>query len=107
MTARYRLNKVNVLAPGYDKNILPICETFDASSMAGILAVPGCTSVRIYYGMSEDLYLHAIIVAVDEGGADILPAQGGDTATGGTGGDVVDEAERCPPICPPESPLNS
>ncbi|HWB24594.1 MAG TPA: hypothetical protein VG738_03900 [Chitinophagaceae bacterium] len=105
MAARYRQNKDSILAAGYDKDILPICETFDASSIAGILAEQGCTSVRIYYGMSEDLYLHAIIVAADENGADILPLEGTENLSG-SGGDIVDEGVRCPPVCPPDSPLN-
>ena len=106
MTTRYRQNKDSILASTANTNVLPICETFDASSIANILAVQGCKSVRIYYGMSEDLYLHAIIVAADENGADILPAD--DTLADAAGKpDITDEATRCPPICPPSSPLNS
>ncbi len=105
MTTRYRQNKDSIIATGYDKNILPICETFDAASVANILAVQGCVSVRIYYGMSEDLYLHAIVVAADQNGQDILPTEGMDGTTA-TSADILDEAQRCPPMCPPPSPLN-
>jgi hypothetical protein len=106
MTARYRQNKTGILAQGADPNILPVCETFDASSIANILAVQGCASVRIYYGMSDNLYLHAIIVAVDANDADILPPDGTETTTA-TNAEIEEEARRCPPICPPSSPLNS
>ncbi len=105
MTTLYRQNKNSVIATGYDPNILPLAETFDASSVANLLSTPGCVTIRVYYGMSEDLYLHAILVAVDQNGADILPAT--DSQGGGTGEpDILDEGKRCPPICGPSSPLN-
>lgn len=103
MTTLYRTSKNNIIATGYDTNILPLAETFEAPSVSNLLSTAGCVSLRVYYGMSEDLYLHAILVAVDENGADILPV-------GNTGGsndaDVLEEAKRCPPYCGPTSPLN-
>jgi len=106
MTGRYRTNKNSILTSGSDTDILPISETFEAASVANLLSTPGCASIRVYYGMSEDLYLHAIMVAVDESGADILPAS--DYAAGSTGNnpDVVDEGKRCPPNCDAPSLLN-
>jgi len=63
--------------------------------------------------MDQDLLVHAILVGVDAQGADILPPQ----ATGSTarrvaaeddGGDddIQEDAIRCQPTCPPDSPLN-
>ena len=66
MTTLYRQQKENILSPEYrDKNILSICETFDAAPFLTVLAKPGCVSLRIYYGMSDDLKVHAIIVGVN------------------------------------------
>jgi hypothetical protein len=106
MTSRYRLNKNSVLATGSDTDILPIAETFEAASVANLLTTPGCESIRVYYGMSEDLYLHAIMVAVDENGADILPSVDYVKGTAGNNPDIVEEGKRCPPYCDLGSVLN-
>ncbi len=109
MTTLYRQEKENILVMAYKNlNILPLSETFDRAAFDTLLAETGCTSVRIYYGMSEDLLVHAIIVGVNENNEDILPSSG-NTVT--SEGDTVDEkilelSIRCPPDCGPASPLN-
>ncbi|HMR82710.1 MAG TPA: hypothetical protein PKE30_06250 [Niabella sp.] len=104
MTSRYRSNREAVLLPAHqNKNLLPLSETFDRAVIDSILAQPGCTALRIYYGMDEDLKLHAIVVAADKDNADILPVT--ITDDGGEGG-LAENANRCPPLCPLSSPLN-
>ena len=107
MTSLYRLNKDSVLDAMADKDILPISETFEAASVANLLSTPGCTSIRVYYGMSEELYLHAIMVAVDENDEDILPSVDYVKGTSGNNPDIIEEGKRCPPVCPVSSLLNA
>ncbi len=107
MTQRFRTNKSLVIAEGYDKNILPICETFDRSIIDNLMSTPRCTAFRIYYGMSDDLLIHAILVAVDGSGADILPAINYPGGSTGNNPDIGEVGQLCPPVCPPASPLNT
>ena len=111
MTRRYRENKTLILKPEYPAGILALCETFNKDAIVALGDIPGAVGIRIYYGMDEDLLCHAILVAVDDKGADILPP----TATGATAsrafgplddGDIVEDSLRCPTVCPPDSPLN-
>ena len=98
MTTRYRANKpANA----------PICETFDIAAISQLAATTGCAYLRIYYGMKENMEIDAILVAANADGEDILPSQ---TATALTeSGDplILEDGYRCPPDCPPKSPLNS
>jgi hypothetical protein len=99
MTTRYRQEKENILdAPNRNKGILPLSETFDRSDFDIILAQKGCVALRIYYGMDDSLTLTAIIVGVNDKNEDILPA---DQENG-----ITEEGVKCPPYCPPGSPLN-
>ena len=105
MTTRYRDTKAAVIAPPYPADILPICDTFKKSAVATLLAKPECAAIRLYYGMNEDYVLCPILVAVNEIGEDILPAVS--TLDGeDPGEDIADDTIKCPPICPPSSPLN-
>jgi len=105
MTARYRLNREGVLENAYkNRNILPISETFDKAAFERLLSRPECTYVRIYYGMDEHFKIHAIIVAADEGGKDILPNE---QLTDSEEEDIIERGNRCPELCPEPSPLNS
>jgi hypothetical protein len=54
--------------------------------------------------MAEDLSLHAILVAADDTGTDILPLL--ESADDGDG-DILDEGVRCPTTCPPPSELTN
>jgi hypothetical protein len=126
MTRKFREQRERITIPGHTGDIIPICETFDRSGFDALLAQPGCTAVRIYYAMDEDLGLHAVIVGVDAENRDILPtATSSPTSlaatTEGTPGTaseeepatgeeetglILDEGLRCPPSCPPASDLN-
>lgn len=102
MTTLYRSEKDNILKTEYENQaILPICETFDRADIEALLNKEGCEYIRVYYGMDENLSIHAILVAVNDAEEDMLPTSYTTTE------DIVDEAQRCPFDCPPESPLNS
>jgi len=106
MTTRYRQNKAAVIDPVYSGNdILSDCDTFNKAAIETLLAKPGCTAVRLYYGMNADLQVRPILVAVNKDNEDMLPPNTTDITT--TGNDIVDDALRCPPFCPPPSALNS
>lgn len=106
--ARYSQNTNTILAPAYQgKNILATSELFNVEAISALVAVPGCAAIRIYYGMDTDLTVHAMLVAADKNGMDILPPGG--AAVSGTGanfsknpGDppIVEDGQRCPPFCP-------
>jgi hypothetical protein len=98
MTTRYRQEKENILDPSNrNKGILSLSETFDRADFDTILAQKGCVSLRIYYGMDDSLTMTAIIVGVNDKNEDILPA--GQES-------ITEETVKCPPYCPPGSPLN-
>jgi len=97
MAQRYGNNRATVLKTQYDISILPLCETFTKSEIHNLISQTGCVSFRIYLGMSDDFKLHAILVAVDNQGADILPS-GSEL--------LVEDGQRCPPNCP-STPLYS
>jgi hypothetical protein len=104
MTTRYRKNRNVVINPTYaGQDILALSDRFDAKVFATLLAKPGCAYIRIYYGMEEDLKIRPLVVAVDENDKDILTS---DTNLDAEGEDVGDDSLRCPPLCPPPSPLN-
>jgi len=114
MTRRYRDNKALILKPDYPADILALCETFNKDAVVALGNTPGAAGIRIYYGMDEDLLCHAILVAVDDKGADMLPPAGTGSAMAGPalaeddedGFDILEDSIRCPTICPPDSPLN-
>lgn len=111
MTKRYRDHRNEILKPEYaNKDILAICETFNKLPVQKLLDQPGCAGMRIYYGMSEDLLCHAILVGVDATGADMLPPTAGTNGFLGDDdddeGDILEDSLRCPTLCPPDSPLN-
>lgn len=109
MTTLYRLQKENILATAFkNQNVLPLSETFDRTAIDAILQEEGCTSFRIYYGMSEDLLVHAILVGVNESNEDILPSSENSISTLIDSADdvIAEQGIRCPPDCPASSPLN-
>ena len=113
MTLRYRENKTLILQPQYPPEILALCETFNKDAIVALANQPLAVGIRIYYGMDENLLVHAILVGVDAQGADILPTTATSSATrkaaddddDGDGG-IEEDGIRCPPTCPPGSPLN-
>lgn len=95
MTALYRLQKENILSdPFKGKDILSICETFDAAPFLTVLNKPECKSLRIYFGMSADLKVHAIVVGVNEREEEML--DGNES--------IIEDGVLCPPICPKPPP---
>ena len=104
MTQRYRENKENILAEEYKgKDLLPLSETFNKEAFNSFFTNPVCAAIRIYYGMSEDLQTHGIIVGANDNNEDMLPVSSLLTLTD----PVLAEGYRCPPTCPPPSPLNN
>lgn len=107
MTNRYRNQSENILKTNYQgQNLLCTCETFDRVPFETLLNKTGCMGLRIYYGMAEDLKIHAIIVGVNAQDADMLPAIN-PTLTTEDDDSVFDRGIRCPELCPPTSPLNT
>ena len=107
MTSRYRSQRESILLPEFrGLGLLPVCETIDRSDVALVLAQTDCTGLRIYYGMYEDQTVHAVLVGVNAMNEDILPA-GTLTAQAEEEGEIINDGYRCPPVCPPDSPLNS
>jgi hypothetical protein len=103
MTKNYRSNREVILAGDYkNQDILPLSETFDIDAITALISNEHCRNFRIYYGMDDTKKMHAILVAVDCDGNDILPASGGDPCT-----QIIEKAVRCPFMCPPPSALNS
>lgn len=74
MTSRYRAEKSTILNSEYaSTNVLALSETFDIAAVDEILKQDGCTGFRIYYGMDEDLNVHAILVGVNEDDEAMVP----------------------------------
>jgi hypothetical protein len=110
MTARYRDHRNEILKPEYaNRDILAICETFNKVPIQALAENPACVGIRIYYGMSEDLLCHAILVGVNNLGEDILPPTAPSSNLEGDDdddGEILEDSIRCPTVCPPDSPLN-
>lgn len=105
MTTLYRQQKENVLDPANKgQNILARCETFDRDVFDTLLSKPGCTAIRVYYGMDPALKVHAIIVGVNASNEDMLPAAS--IGLSGPDDEIGENARRCPDDCPPPSDLN-
>lgn len=104
MTSLYRTEKENILKPPFQQqNILPLSEAFDRAPFDTVLSKTGCAGLRIYYGMGEDLKIHAIIVGTDGEGKDMIPESLSLTEEE----DIIEKGNRCPDLCPDESPLNT
>lgn len=107
MTSLYRDNREAVLAPAFqNQNILPICETFNRFDIDTLLAKQDCQALRVYFGMDESLRVRVLLVAVNGNAEDILPLPSKLAPAMNDEDDIVEEGHRCPPVCPPSSPLN-
>ena len=95
MTDRYRNNRNSILQTTYQSSdLLPLSETFNVNDINLLISQTGCEAIRIYYGMTDNLQVHAILVAVDEGNADIIPDP---LDTSNINENViVEEGQRCP-----------
>lgn len=109
MTSLYRSEKENILKTEYQsQGILPLSEAFEREAFDTVLGKTGCAGLRIYYGMTEDLKVHALVVGVDENGHDMLPeTESASQTTEEEDDDIIEKGIRCPDICPGESPLNT
>ncbi|RXK60674.1 hypothetical protein ESA94_09425 [Lacibacter luteus] len=108
MTTLFRAQQENILKPEFQqRNILARSEAFERAAFDTLLAKNGCAGLRIYYGMGIDLKVHAIIVAIDANGHDLLPASASMLSTMEEGEDIAERGIRCPDLCPADSPLNS
>jgi len=106
MTTLYRSQMDTILADEYKgQDILVKSEVYARQQIYKLLAKPGCSQLRLYYGMDQDLKVHTLLVGVNERGEDMIgiSPEGENYASE----DIIEEAERCPPSCPPSSPLNS
>src|SRR5690606_5420423 len=108
---RFRTRKKDLFKPEHvESNVFPSSETFDREAIDNLLSHPKCIKLRIYNGMSEDLNIRMVLVGVDENDQDILPLNENKILNGDDDDDdepiIVDEGIRCPPVCPPPSPLN-
>lgn len=109
MTKLYREKYDAILAPEYrNQNILVRSETFTREGFEKLISQPDCTGVRIYYGMTDDLKIHAIAVGVNHLNEDILHTTTHriQAEAGEEDAILLEEATRCPDDCPPPSPLN-
>lgn len=102
MTSLYRAEREAILANSFqNQNILPLSETFNRDAIDALLHKRDCAGLRIYYGMKDDLAVHAILVSVNEANEDILPDDLTDSDDY-----IMEEGQRCPDFCPPPSVLN-
>jgi hypothetical protein len=108
MISHFRNNKGKVIHPNYSgKHILHDCETFDRAAFDQMLNQKGCEKVRLYYGMDDEMRIHAIIIGVDAEGKEILPKQAaavpaaGDTSTGSFGGSSLTATTDTPTVTDP------
>ena len=104
MKKLYADNSQQILQAAYqNKEILITSETFNGDVITAITQVTGFAGFRIYYGMSSDLKVHAMLVATDANGNDLLPsdatAKFAASAAKSGSGVIGEEAQRCPPGC--------
>ena len=104
MIGVYRDMREQLLKPEYSgQNILCNSETFTVADVQAVLNQPGCKGLRIYYGMKPDLTIHAILVATDAAGKDLVKKN----KTNGDEDDLIlEEGKRCPPQCSDDDLLN-
>jgi hypothetical protein len=104
MTKHFRNEREKVIKDEFrGKKMLPTCETFEREAFEQLLRQPGCTHIRIYLGMDEEKQVKVIAVGANEKGEDILPTDNELTSDFGV---LVEEGQRCPDYCPPNSELN-
>lgn len=96
LTSRFRANRTPNLA---------LSETFDKNSVLAMLSVPNSTQMRIYLGEKENGDICSVLVAADAAGNDLLPPISS-TRDGEDDTLILEDAIRCPQLCPPPSPLN-
>src|SRR5215218_2457658 len=79
LTIDYKAKKKKILKDEYgDKNILPICQTFDREVFDLILAQEGCVGIRFYFSMDEAEGIGLVCVGVNDKNEDMLPQTSGE-----------------------------
>ena len=104
MKKAYADNKNSILQPPFQgDDILCISELFNIQPVKDLTAVDGCAGMRIWYGMDSDKKVHAMMVAVDQNGVDILPVDTSVKLAVNSAGKppILEDGQRCPPLCPP------
>lgn len=100
MTAHYRKEHEIMLQPDYrDRGILPLTEIFHKDVVEKLLSRPEVSGLRIYYGMTPDSRVHAILVGVTAEGKPILPKSGTELNVSAEEGYLAERAIRCPDDC--------
>lgn len=83
---------------------LPISETYSKSAILSLLEQRGAEKLRIYLGEKEDGKICTVLVAANKLDQDILPNSTDMSPT--DEGLILEDAIRCPELCPAVSPLN-
>lgn len=96
LTSRFRANRPSNLA---------LSETFDKNSVLAMLSVPDSAQMRIYLGEKANGEICSVLVAADAAGNDLLPPISSER-DGEDDTLILEDAIRCPQLCPPPSPLN-
>lgn len=104
LTHRLQNNRSSIFQTGFEQ-ALSNAETFNKEDVLNLLAVNGASALRIYYGLDTANVIHAVLVAADANGEDILPAN--NMAATADPALILEEGVRCPPSCPADSPLMS
>jgi hypothetical protein len=116
LTRRFRKNRRAITKDEFaERCVLPLAETFDKEALRTFMDNENCKGIRIYLGMKEDYTIHSLIVGVDANNRDMLPKDATlqtliliDTDDADlTDVEIIDNAQRCPPDCPPASDLNT
>lgn len=106
MTTAYRQHRATLITGGsVPVNMLPICETFEKTQVAGLLNKADCQRLRIYLGLEEGA-VKLILVAVNSNDEDMLATPGATVTTSTTEDNLLERGVRCPSDCPPPSSLN-
>ncbi|MBY0537682.1 MAG: hypothetical protein K2P88_17630 [Chitinophagaceae bacterium] len=101
---RFQNEKSNILRSDISAGtVFCTAESFERSIVDRIMVQTDCVGLRIYYGMKEDLSIHAILVGYNSSGADILPSSiiNENECVEDGDGVIGEDATRCPPVCPP------
>lgn len=106
MIGHYRRKSEKVLKDEFrGRHVLPYSLTYDRAAFDALLNQPGCSGLRLYFGMDEEALVKIIAVGVNEKGEDLLTTS--TISTADATGEIVDEGVRCPTECPTTSPLTT
>jgi hypothetical protein len=98
MITRYKDNRDRMLNSNYQMTILTLSETFEKSDIEVLIHQSECQKLRAYLGMDPDNNIRMIMVGVNGENEDILN-EGEEI--------IIENGERCPDVCPPNSAINT